>query len=125
MKEFHPSHLFYLRCLVVLGHFDSITYDVIIKSLRKSGQIAPDDMGFSLTSDSVEDALAHLDRELFAFNYDAGHYSRSTIFTSTIVPIPIDGLSTDVASNGNRKLWGPVIRRQAQKLHRLPDESDS
>jgi tetratricopeptide (TPR) repeat protein len=125
MKEFHPSHLFYLRCLVVLGHFNSETYDMIVKTARKSGQIAPDDMGFSLTSDSVEDALAHLDRELFAFNDDVGHYSRSTIFTSTIVPIPIDGLSTDVASNGNRKLWGPVIRRQAQKLHRLPDESDS
>ncbi len=124
MQHFHPTHIYYLRCLVVFGHFQPMLYENIIKRLRSSGTIAPGDMRFNLNSDSVEDALEHLDRELFSFTEDSANYSRSGIFTSNVVPIPIDGQAMDVASNGNRKIWGKAFAEQKRPLRRIDNDTE-
>jgi uncharacterized protein HemY len=116
IKHFHPTHLFYLRCLVVLGHFDAKVYESLVQGLKRDGKVAGYDKRFSLGSGRTDDALQHLDYELFTFSDDRGEYTRSGIFTTNLIPVPINGLATDVASNGDRKVWGPLFKKQNRPL---------
>jgi tetratricopeptide (TPR) repeat protein len=121
MNTFHPTHVFYLRCLVVFGLFEPENYEKIVKALKTGGAIQRNDNGFALSPDAPEDALNHLDRELFTFSEDLANYSRSGIFTSDLIPVPIDGLATDVASNGSRLLWSSVFEERLKPLRRIDD----
>jgi hypothetical protein len=62
---FHPTHLLFVRTLVVYGQFDPETYEELVATLRSQGEIAPDDIWYNRTSQADEDAVEHLDHTLF------------------------------------------------------------